>query len=66
MKVEKIRDVLERASRLHLNDGAKQKADALLKLAEFLRDYDSKTVAAFMKAHKAKENRAKSSGGLHR
>ena len=59
MKIEKSRLILEKASQLYARNGRQEKADAILKLAEFLREYDSKTVASFVKSHKARENRAK-------
>lgn len=59
MKIEKSRLILQKASDLYARNGLQEKADAILKLVEFLRDYDSKTVATFVKSHKARENRAK-------
>ncbi len=60
MKVETVRNVLEKAASLHTKAGADRKADALRKLAQFLSDHDKESVAAFVKAAKTRQNRAKS------
>lgn len=57
MKVNEVRKVLGKASEMNRKAGAAERAEALQKLSDFLKPYDSRTVTGFVKSHDRLKNR---------